>query len=855
MVAMTRLRGVEARVHLTANRIRDARARECLGRVARPTPQEARHGPRWRWTYLRLIAVVGEREQSTESLAKARPFESSSAKIGGVMRSRRSLLVNVPPRHQADRFLPARRQRHPRMHTRVVIALVLVLSVLTGVVQAAGPSIPDPSTVDRTPPRLSFVDGQVSFWRPGAQDWAQAQMNTPLAPGDELATASPGNLEVQIGARAFVRTWANTQVGLANQEPDFLQFKVTTGTASFDLRTIEPGHTVEVDTPNAAFTIERAGYYRVDVSGERTALIIRRGGRATMTPASGAATVIAPSEEVVIEGTSSPQVASYASPPLDAWDRWNYARTDHLLDAVSARYVSPEAYGVSELDRYGTWRVVPTYGSVWVPTAVPTAWAPYSTGSWTLDPFYGWTWVDTAPWGWAPYHYGRWVFVDGFWGWAPGPVLVRPVYAPALVAFFGGPSASVSVSIGGPVVGWVALGWGEPVVPWWGPAGFIHEPSWRGWGGPRVVNNTVINNTTVVNVQNINVYRNTNVQNAVVAVNEQHFGHGPITPARVAATDVKNLQPTHTAPQITASPASFVPTASRGVRPPEGSLQRSVVATRPPRAGSDTAAAGQRQVGPAGVSRPAPRLVSMPAPRESVPVPARPAFGQSTVERSTEDRAHPPSPPGAPKLRASLPQPRGQAQGTAPTPATPQSSPPARAAAPPLSAGHREPATVTAPTPTAPQTSASRPTVPPPPGRRPEPSAVTAPAPAAPQPSPSRVAAPRSPAGRHEAPQVTAPAPTAPPPSPSRVAAPPLTARRPEAPQAPASASAGPQSAPSRVTGPPPAAPHPSPPQVAAPVAPQPPAHRAETPRSPTRPLPGEPANRLAPNRGPDASR
>jgi hypothetical protein len=774
------------------------------------------------------------------------------------------LLANAPSRRLTNRVLLDSRQRGLLIHAKAVIAFVLVLGVLTGVARAADPPTPDASTIARTPPRLSFVDGQVSFWRPGAQDWAQAQINTPLAPGDELATASPGNLEVQIGARAFVRTWANTQVGLANQEPDFLQFKVTAGTASFDLRSIEPGHTVEVDTPNAAFTIERAGYYRVDVTGERTALIIRRGGRATMTPPSGEATVIAPSEEVVIEGTSSPQVASYASPPLDAWDRWNYARTDHLLDAVSARYVSPEAYGVSELDRSGAWRVVPTYGSVWVPTGMPGAWAPYSTGSWTLDPFYGWTWVDTAPWGWAPYHYGRWVFVDGFWAWAPGPVLVRPVYAPALVAFFGGPSASVSVSIGGPVVGWVALGWGEPVVPWWGPAGFIHEPSWRGWGGPRVVNNTVINNTTVVNVQNITVYRNTNVQNAVVAVNEQHFGHGPITPARVA--DVKNLQPTHTAPQIAATPASFVPTASRGVPPPAGSLQRSVVATRSPRAGSDTAAGGARQVGPAGVSRPAPRLVSVPSQRESVSTSARPAFGHSTVERPTEDRTHPPSPPGAPKPRASLPQPPREPQSTGPTPKTPQPSPSSRAAVPPPPAGHREPATVTAPAPTAPQTSASRPTVPPPPGRRPEPPAVTAPAPAAPQPSPSRVAAPRPPARHPEVPQVAAPAPTAPQPSPrpaptapqpspSRVAAPPPPARRPEAPQAPASASAGPQSAPSRATAPPPGAPRPSPPQVAAPAAPQPPAHRAETPRSPTRPLPGEPANRLAPNRGPDVAR
>src|ERR1700693_5856793 len=285
------------------------------------------------------------------------------------------------------------------MRTRRVILFTLAFGVLTAIAATAqAPNTPElqQTAIDRMPPRLSFADGQVSFWRPGAQDWAAAQVNTPLAPGDELYTGSPGNLELQIGSRGFVRGWANTQVGLANQEPSFLQFKVTTGSASFDLRTIEPGTTVEVATPNAALTIEHPGYYRVDVTGERTAFITRRGGQATVTPVSGAAVAITPSEEVVIEGTSSPRVTSYVAPQLDDWDKWNYARSDMHLDTVSARYVSPGTSGVTDLDRYGTWRAVPTYGSVWVPTAVQPGWAPYTTGSWTLDPIYCWTWAGTA---------------------------------------------------------------------------------------------------------------------------------------------------------------------------------------------------------------------------------------------------------------------------------------------------------------------------------------------------------------------------------------------------------------------------------------------------------------------------
>ena len=175
--------------------------------------------------------------------------------------------------------------------------------------------------------------------------------------------------------------------------------------------------------------------------------------------------------------------------------------------------------------------------------------------------------LTTAGLGWtlnlgaaASYHYGRWVSVNGFWGWAPGPVVVRPAYAPALVAFFGGPSVGVSVNIGiGPVVGWVSLGWGEPCVPWWGPTSIRHRPWWGGWGGPRVVNNVVINKTTIVNVQEIKVYRNTDVRNSVVVVNENHFGRGPIKSTRVTQVDEKSLRPIHAAPQVTATPASFVP--------------------------------------------------------------------------------------------------------------------------------------------------------------------------------------------------------------------------------------------------------------------------------------------------------
>jgi hypothetical protein len=651
------------------------------------------------------------------------------------------------------------------MRIKKIIQLILAFGLLTsGTSFAQGPNTlePEEGTIGRTPPRLSATWGEVSFWRPGAQEWSEAQANIPLAPGDLLYTGPQGNLEIQIGARAFVRGGPNTQIGLENEEPDFIQFKVTAGSASFDLRTVEPSRTVEVDTPNAVFIIEHAGYYRVDVSAGSTSFITRRGGQATASYPGAEALAIEPSEDVVIEGTDNPRVASYAAPQLDEWDRWNYTRTDRLLDAVSARYVSPGIYGVDDLDVYGTWRIVPDYGTVWVPRGVASGWVPYSTGAWVHDPYYGWTWVDTAPWGWAPYHYGRWVFVNGFWAWAPGSVVVRPAYAPALVAFLGGPRAGIGVSVGiGPVVGWVALGWGEPCVPWWGPERFRQRPWWGGWGGPRVVDNVVIRNTTVVNVTEINVYRNLSVRNAVVVVKEDHFGRGLITSARVTKVDVKDFRPIHNAPAVTPTPASFVPREKRGIRPPEKILERSVVATRPPQVRAERAPGTVRGAGPERLPAPAPRIVSPPQRRETAPALRRAPFGQKGTERSTE-RTRPAAPP---KM--------GGTQGPERTPKAPQTM------TPKVQSPQREP-----------------------------------------QPArPPRVE-PQAPAGRAE---------------PNRVQ--PATPPRMEGAQGPERA---PKGAPS--VAPRQAAPTPAPES-------RPPARGSESAQPPSRALPGEPANRLSPNR------
>jgi hypothetical protein len=516
------------------------------------------------------------------------------------------------------------------------------------------------------PPRLRFIDGDVSFWRPGAEDWAPATVNTPLAAGDSLYTGDDGNLELQAGPSAFVRAGAGTDLSLTALETDLQQFKLTTGHVAVDARRLPRGQAIEVDTPNGALTIDHPGYYRVDVEDDRTAYTARRGGAATLVPANGDATDLEADKQVVVKGTDTPEVAANDAPEQDDWDRWNLGRGEHASQpSRSASYVPPDVAGSDDLDESGDWRDTPRYGHVWVPHGVAADWAPYSTGRWVWDPYYGWTWVDDAPWGWAPYHYGRWVYVDGFWGWAPGPVIVRPVYSPALVAFFGGPHVTVAVGTPFPFVSWVALGWGEPLIPWWGPVGFVGHCWWGGWGGPRVVNNVVIQKNVYVNVRNVNVYRNQTVNHAVMAVHRDRFGQGRVEHVRLSRQDATRLRPVRGPLAVKPTPASLVAREGRARRPPASAQARQVVATRPPQDPS-------RRLRAAGVNAPAhagppPRLVQAP---RSVRAGGREAGGPQ--------RATPPPHPGMANRRGgqapSGPASPGRARGGRPE-AGPSASP------------------------------------------------------------------------------------------------------------------------------------------------------------------------------------
>lgn len=402
------------------------------------------------------------------------------------------------------------------IRTSAILACFVALAALPAMAQTAD-DVPSDMV---PPPRLSVAEGDVQFWRPGSDGWEPAQVNAALAEGDSINAGSDATVELQVGPRDYVRMMANTQLTLETHDSGMLHFRLGYGVGTFDLRGGRSGQLVRIDTDEANVVVGGRGYYRIAVRDGETRVIVRNQGRATLTFADGRSRSIGAGEEIVVEGGGA-RVDAHGAPPLDAWDRWNDARSDYYAAAVSNRYVPDDVYGAADLDQHGRWREDSTYGWLWMP-GVASGWAPYSTGSWQWDPVYGWTWVDAAPWGWTTSHYGRWVSVGGYWAWAPGPRRARVVYAPALVAFF---QAPVGMS-------WVALGWGEPLVPWWGRPGFRGSAWWGGWGGPRVSYH-----------HEHYSYRNRSIATAVITVRENEFGRHRIRGSSLPIAPGVDLRP------------------------------------------------------------------------------------------------------------------------------------------------------------------------------------------------------------------------------------------------------------------------------------------------------------------------
>ncbi|HEY1677065.1 MAG TPA: DUF6600 domain-containing protein [Candidatus Sulfotelmatobacter sp.] len=536
--------------------------------------------------------------------------------------------------------------------------------------------------------RLGYMQGSVSFQPAGENEWVQAVPNRPMTTGDKLWADKDARAEIQLGS-SMINLAPNTGFSFLNLDDRTVQMEVTAGAINLRVWSMDRDNVFEIDTPNQAFTVSEPGRYKIETSenGDYSVVTIWQG--AGESTGNGQSYTLHAGQRTTFSGTNAlnAEVQQIGNP--DDFDNWAVSRERRYDSSPSARYCSREVVGFDDLDENGDWQAQAQYGNVWYPR-VNAGWAPYRDGHWAwIDPW-GWTWVDDARWGYAPFHYGRWAFISNRWGWIPGPVAVRPVYAPALVVFVGGGG----LAFGGNVA-WFPLGPREVYVP-------SYQVS-RGYVNRVNVSNTVVNQTTITNVYNTTIinknttinnvtYVNRTVNNAVTAVPQRTFVSAqPVGRAavRVNAQQIASAPMSSRAAVPPAREAVLGPhanTANRVAAPPQAIANRTITAKAappPPRPsfaarqqvldqhpGQPIARPAMQKLAPA--NNPTARLVKVAPPAKpatATPAPANPAANRPGNAPAANER------PGATPPTA---QPNNRPQPNQPGPGSrPESNPPA----------------------------------------------------------------------------------------------------------------------------------------------------------------------------------
>jgi hypothetical protein len=489
---------------------------------------------------------------------------------------------------------------------------------------------------DADPPErvavADLIEGSAAAQFAGAGDWTADLANRPLTSGDKVWVDANSRAELHLGSMA-IRLGANTGLQFLNVADSVAQLRLSAGSMNVRLRYLSPDEAVEVDTPNSAISLLQAGEYRIDVSdtGDAVAVAVWR-GQAEVAGQTQSFT-LEQQQLGEFQGTDTLGVEFSDLPAADNLDQWSQYLDQREDESLTANFLSRDESGYTEMDGSGNWQSDPDYGEVWYPPVL-AGWAPYSQGCWVWIAPWGWTWIDDAPWGFVPFHYGRWVHVRSGWAWSPGQLTVRPVYAPALVAWGTGPNATVV---------WIPLGYNE-----------IYRPSMHVSNAylRRVnVSNTYVDSTVSMDYKTLAKaphYANQSIPGAVMAASPEAF---------MAARAVNRVQKTIAANQIVMSAGNSVsPTPRSRVRasspargaapsPPQRIFSRAIVARTAPPERERRVVTEQSRLILTNVPRaqPTPRAFAAPSAPRPARVEAAPAQQNPAHQDAQPGRVAPPS--------------------------------------------------------------------------------------------------------------------------------------------------------------------------------------------------------------------
>jgi hypothetical protein len=299
---------------------------------------------------------------------------------------------------------------------------IVFLAVLTGALLVTAASAESKARIVR----LSDVQGTVQMDRGDGDGFAKAFLNMPVVEGAKLRTAADGRAEVEFEDGSVLHIVPNsevdfTQLALSDDGQKLTTVELAQGKVYANVRSKKGGR-FTLNFAHQSVALTEPAHFRVDLNSSAATLAVFQGEVQASGPAGQVEIGKKHSATFDLANKDSYTLAkNFEEEPYDAWDRQQSEYHDRYASSGNRGIQSPYAYGMSDLNYYGSYRNCPGYGLGWQPYFIGANWSPFQDGGWVWYPGYGYTWVSAYPWGWMPYRYGSWGFAQGCgWMWQPG---------------------------------------------------------------------------------------------------------------------------------------------------------------------------------------------------------------------------------------------------------------------------------------------------------------------------------------------------------------------------------------------------------------------------------------------------
>jgi len=290
--------------------------------------------------------------------------------------------------------------------------------------------------------RLSDVQGDVKMDRNTGQGFERAFLNLPVTQGAELRAGHDGFAEIEFEDGSTLRIVPGamvvfSQLALADSGSKLSTMELKQGTAYVSFAGAKDDE-FTLNLGSETLTLTTAAHLRVQMGHTAAVVSVFKGDARVGGPAG--MVEVGKKQSATFELTAGDQYTLAKNVKEDPYDSWDKGQDEyHQRNLTSAALTSsPNVYGSSDLNYYGSYFNAPGYGMMWQPYLAGAGWDPFMSGLWAFYPGFGYSWVSAYPWGWMPYHSGSWMYLPNYgWAWQPGGAwmglnnLPRPVNAPS----------------------------------------------------------------------------------------------------------------------------------------------------------------------------------------------------------------------------------------------------------------------------------------------------------------------------------------------------------------------------------------------------------------------------------------